>query len=103
MVHDFLTNPTYAGVFTFGRTREEKYLGTDGRLRVRRIVLPREEWTVCLPDHHPGYVGWDEYLATRERLHANMRPRGEGGGAAREGAGLCRAWCAAGAAVGGCK
>ena len=47
-----------------------------------------EEWTVCLPDHHPGYVGWDEYLATRERLHANMRPRGEGGGAAREGAGL---------------
>ena len=88
MVHDFLTNPTYAGVFTFGRTREEKCRGADGRLRVRRIVLPREEWTVCLPDHHPGYVGWDEYLATRERLHANMRPRGEGGGAAREGAGL---------------
>jgi DNA invertase Pin-like site-specific DNA recombinase len=88
MVHDFLTNPTYAGAFTFGRTREEKHLGPDGRVRVRRIVLPREEWTVCLPDHHPGYVGWDEYLATRERLCANMRPRGEGGGAAREGAGL---------------
>jgi DNA invertase Pin-like site-specific DNA recombinase len=88
MVHDFLTNPTYAGTFTFGRTREEKHLGPDGRVRVRRLVLPPEEWAVCLPDHHPGYVSWDEYLATRGRLHANMRPRGEGGGAAREGTGL---------------
>ena len=88
MVHDFLTNPTYAGAFTFGRTREQKHLDAGGQVRVRRIVLPLEQWTVCLPDHHPGYVGWDEYLATRERLHANMRPRGEGGGAAREGHGL---------------
>ena len=47
-----------------------------------------EEWSVCLPEHHPGYVSWDEYLATRERLRANVRPRGEGGGAAREGAAL---------------
>ena len=88
MVHDLLTNPTYAGTFTFGRTREEKHLGRDGRVQVRRVVLPPEEWTVCLPDHHPGYVSWDEYLATRGRMRANMRPRGEGGGAAREGAGL---------------
>jgi excisionase family DNA binding protein len=33
-------------------------------------------------------VSWDEYLATRARLKANVRPRGEGGGAAREGAAL---------------
>jgi hypothetical protein len=46
------------------------------------------EWSVCLPEHHPGYVGWNEYLATRERLRANVRPRGEGGGAAREGTAL---------------
>jgi excisionase family DNA binding protein len=87
-VHDLLTSPVYAGAFAFGRTREEKQLGADGRVRVRRVALPLEEWAVCLPDHHPGYVGWDEYLATRERLRANMRSRGEGGGAAREGAGL---------------
>ena len=47
-----------------------------------------KQWSVCLPEHHPGYVSWDEYLQTRERLRANMRPRGEGGGAAREGAAL---------------
>jgi excisionase family DNA binding protein len=87
-VHDFLTNPAYAGAFVFGRQRQEKRLDEQGELRIRRVGVPLEEWSVCLPEHHPGYVSWDEYLATRVRLKANVRPRGEGGGAAREGAAL---------------
>jgi DNA invertase Pin-like site-specific DNA recombinase len=55
-VHDFLTNPAYAGAFVFGRTREEKRLGADGRVSVRVRELPLDEWAVCLPDHHPGYA-----------------------------------------------
>jgi hypothetical protein len=39
-VHDLLTNLVYAGAFAFGRTREEKHLGADGRVRVRRVALP---------------------------------------------------------------
>ena len=87
-VHDFLTNPAYAGAFVFGRTRQHKRLDAAGRPRRRTVELPLEQWSVCLPEHHPGYVSWDEYLATRERLRANVRPRGEGGGAAREGQAL---------------
>jgi DNA invertase Pin-like site-specific DNA recombinase len=87
-VHDFLTNPAYAGAFVFGRTRTEKTLGPGGRVRVKVRELPIEQWSVCLPEHHPGYVCWDDYLATRERLRQNVRPRGEGGGAAREGLAL---------------
>src|SRR3954454_12615514 len=87
-VHDFLTNPAYAGAFVFGRTRQEKSIDEHGRVRRRTVELPIEQWSVCLPEHHPGYVSWDQYLATRERLRANVRPRGEGGGAAREGSGL---------------
>ena len=88
-VHDFLTNPAYAGAFVFGRTRREKtHRRPTGGVRVRDVDVPLEEWSVCLPEHHPGYVSWPEYLATRERLRANVRPRGEGGGAAREGAAL---------------
>jgi DNA invertase Pin-like site-specific DNA recombinase len=87
-VHDFLTNPAYAGAFVYGRQRTEKRLDEQGRVRARRVEVPIEEWSVCLLDHHPGYVSWDEYLATRKRLRANVRPRGEGGGAAREGAAL---------------
>jgi DNA invertase Pin-like site-specific DNA recombinase len=87
-VHDLLTNPAYAGAFVFGRKRREKRLDEQGRLRVRDVEVPMHEWSVCLPEHHPGYVSWPEYLQTRERLRANVRPRGEGGGAAREGAAL---------------
>ena len=87
-VHAFLTNPAYAGAFVFGRTKQKRELNEEGRLRRRTVQLPIEEWSVCLPEHHPGYVSWQEYLATRERLRQNMRPRGEGGGAAREGLAL---------------
>jgi DNA invertase Pin-like site-specific DNA recombinase/predicted DNA-binding transcriptional regulator AlpA/biotin operon repressor len=87
-VHDFLTNPAYAGAFVFGKTRREKRLDGDGRVIVKTVELPPEQWAVCLPEHHPGYVSWHNYLTTRERLRQNARPRGEGGGAAREGAAL---------------
>ena len=87
-MHDILTNPAYAGAFVFGRQRVVKRLDEHGQVRVGRVDVPLEEWSVCLPDHHPGYVSWDEYLATRERLRSNVRPRGEGGGAAREGGAL---------------
>ena len=87
-VHDLLTNPAYAGAFVFGRSRTEKRLDEHGRVRSRQVELPLEQWSVCIPEHHPGYVSWDQYLATRERLRANVIRPGEGGGAAREGAGL---------------
>lgn len=87
-VHDLLTNPAYAGAFVFGRTRADKHLDEHGRVRRRTITLPLEQWSVCIPEHHPGYVSWENYLATRERLQANVIRAGEGGGAAREGAAL---------------
>ena len=67
---------------------QEKHVDANGELHVRTLEVPIEEWSVCMPDHHPGYVTWEEYLANRQRLRANVRPRGEGGGAAREGGAL---------------
>lgn len=87
-VHDLLTNPVYAGAFVFGRTRQHKQLDETGRVRRRTVELPIEQWSVCLPEHHPGYVSWADYLATRERLRGNMIKAGEGGGPAREGGAL---------------
>ncbi|MBV9796530.1 MAG: recombinase family protein [Solirubrobacterales bacterium] len=87
-VHAFLINPAYAGAFVFGRTAQRRQLDEQGRVRRRTVELPIERWSVCLPEHHPGYVSWQEYLATRERLRRNVRPSGEGGGAVREGQAL---------------
>jgi predicted DNA-binding transcriptional regulator AlpA len=88
-VHDFLTNPAYAGAFVFGRTRTEKRVDTAGRVIVRVRQLPRDEWAVLIPDHHPGFITWSQYEANTARLRANWRaPRGHGGGAPREGRAL---------------
>jgi DNA invertase Pin-like site-specific DNA recombinase len=88
-VHHFLTNPAYAGAFVFGRRKVARHLDEAGRIVAREHELPREEWEVVIPDHHPGYLSWQAYLGNQQRLRANWRaPRGEGGGPAREGAAL---------------
>jgi DNA invertase Pin-like site-specific DNA recombinase len=88
-VHDFLTNPAYAGAFVFGRTKTEKRVGPDGRVVERTRQVPRGEWEVCIPDHHPGFVGWERYEQVQQQLRSNWRaPRGHGGGPAREGTAL---------------
>jgi excisionase family DNA binding protein len=87
-VHDILTNPSYAGAYAFGRSRQVKTVGQDGVVKTSVVRVAIEEWRVCIPDHHPGYVTSEQYLETQARLRANARPRGEGGGAAREGSAL---------------
>lgn len=88
-VHDFLTNPCYAGAFVFGRTRTDKHLDEQGRLVTRTRQVPRDEWAVLICDHHPGFVAWDRYEEIQAQLRANWRaPRGQGGGAPREGRAL---------------
>ena len=88
-VHDLLTNPCYGGAFVFGRNRTEKHLDADGRVVSRVRQLPRDQWRVLLPDHHLGFISWERYETNLVRLRANRRPpRGEGGGAAREGRAL---------------
>lgn len=88
-IHDFLTNPTYAGAFVFGRTRTERRLGEDGRLVVRTLQLPSDEWEVLIPGHHAGYISFERHEAILKELRANWHPpRGQGGGPAREGTAL---------------
>jgi DNA invertase Pin-like site-specific DNA recombinase len=88
-VHDLLTNPVYAGAFVFGRTRTEKRIAPDGRVIQRTRQVPRGEWEVCIPDHHPGFVSWKRYEQIAQQLRSNWRaPRGHGGGPAREGTAL---------------
>jgi DNA invertase Pin-like site-specific DNA recombinase len=88
-IHHVLTNPSYAGAYTYGKTRQERYVDQDGRVRQRTRQLPRAEWAVLIPHHHPGFITWETYLANQERIGANTRPRPhQAGGAVREGAAL---------------
>jgi hypothetical protein len=83
-----LKNPTYAGVYTFGKTREVRRVLPDGTVRSTRRRRAREEWTVLIEDHHDGYVTWAEYLTTEAKLAANNTQRGAR--PVREGSALCQ-------------
>jgi len=88
-VHDLLSNPAYAGAFVFGRTRVWKRVDASGKVVSGVRQLPRQQWAVLIPGHHPGFITWEKYEANTTRLRANWRPpRGHGGGAPREGTAL---------------
>ena len=89
-IHQVLTNPAYAGAYTYGKSRQERVVDENGvaRKRVRRV--PRSEWPVLITDHHPGYIDWPTYEDNLARIAANTRPRphAAGSGAVREGSAL---------------
>ena len=86
-VHDILIHPGYAGVFAYGRSKPEKHLAAGGTVITRQRRLPRDQWAVMIPGHHPGYISLETYDANIARLAANSpAPAGGAGGAAREGA-----------------
>ena len=67
-------------------------LKTDMRVDAdRRLVrrLPRSEWRMFIPEHHPGFIDWPTYEANRQRLAKNTRPEPhKSSGAVREGGDL---------------
>ena len=89
-VHRVLTHPSYAGAYVYGRSRRERRVDDEGRVRTRARALGRSDWQVLIVDHHPGYVDWATYEANQERIAANIRPRAHepGTGAVREGMAL---------------
>jgi DNA invertase Pin-like site-specific DNA recombinase/predicted DNA-binding transcriptional regulator AlpA len=88
-LHHILTNPVYAGAYTYGKTKYERYIDEHGAVRKRTRHLPMDQWAVLIADHHPGYIDWATFEANQARLDSNTRPRPhESGGAVREGAAL---------------
>jgi DNA invertase Pin-like site-specific DNA recombinase/predicted DNA-binding transcriptional regulator AlpA len=88
-LHHILTNPVYAGAYTYGKTRTERYLDAHGAVKKRMRHLPLDQWAVLIPNHHPGFIAWETFQANQARLDSNTRPRPhQGGGALREGSAL---------------
>src|SRR5262252_6657657 len=82
--------PVYASAYVYGKSRHEIILDASGARKKRVRKLPREQWSVLIPNHHEGYIDWNTYEANLARIGANTRPRPHqsGGGAVREGSAL---------------
>jgi hypothetical protein len=88
-LHQILTNPVYAGAYTYGKTKYERYVDENGVVRKRIRHLPMDQWSVLIQDHHPGFIDWVTFQANQARLDSNTRPKPhQAGGAVREGSAL---------------
>jgi DNA invertase Pin-like site-specific DNA recombinase len=82
IVHHILTNPIYAGAYTFGRTTSRVSV-EDGRKRIRRGVhRSMADWDVLIKDHHEAYITWDAFernlsvIANNATAKTSARARG---------------------------
>src|SRR4051794_28435533 len=86
-----LHNPEYAGAYAYGRTktRTQCLPGEESRIKGRTRRGPPKDWTSLIPDHHVGYVTWEQFQRNQHRLDANRTARDEDRpGAVREGVAL---------------
>jgi excisionase family DNA binding protein len=77
-----LRNPTYAGAYAYGRTRQYSRV-VDGQLRTSTKRVPRSEWPVLLNDRHEAYISWQQFERVEQMLTKNSQSRGSGGAAGR--------------------
>lgn len=88
-LHKMLTNPVYAGAYSYGRTTSRVRL-ENGRKRVLQGVrVAREDWPVLLRDHHEGYISWEQFEANQRVIADNANMKGAmARGAVRQGSAL---------------
>jgi DNA invertase Pin-like site-specific DNA recombinase len=88
-IHKVLTNPVYAGAYTYGKTHQERYVDQAGHVRKRVRHVPRSKWAVLIRDHHKGFIDWETYEMNQSRIAKNTRPTAhQASGAIREGSAL---------------
>ena len=69
-VISILKKPAYAGAYAYGRT-ESRTQVRDGVVRKTVVRKPLEKWTVLIPDHHAGYISWEEFQRIQKMLEDN--------------------------------
>src|SRR5216683_147107 len=85
-----LKNPSYAGMYVFGRYQYRREISTNGEVHKRMQAVEMSAWRVGLKQHHEGYITLEEFVSNQERLQKN-RTNGEEtvlSGPAREGLAL---------------
>ena len=85
-----LKNPSYAGMYVFGRYQYRREISLDGEVRKRIQAVAMSAWRVSLKQHHEGYITLEEFVKNQERLQKNRTNSEETvlSGPAREGLAL---------------
>jgi DNA invertase Pin-like site-specific DNA recombinase len=69
-VRNILQNPAYAGAYVYGRRQKDASRCRPGSVTgIVKVAIA--DWAVCLQVAHPGYIGWEEFMANQRRLTDN--------------------------------
>ena len=63
-----LGNPVYAGAYVYGKSESRTVIVGGQARRTANNPKPREQWSIVILGHHPGYISWEQY----ERNHKLM-------------------------------
>lgn len=85
MLYRMVTNPVYGGAYFYGRTEHKTHYHHGDPARKTRRKSPGE-WIALIPDHHEGYIAWDDFQRLQEMIASNNLHDGKG--AARSGSAL---------------
>jgi len=74
-----LKNPSYAGVYVFGRYQYHQTISTTGEIQKKMHAVAMPDWRVQLRQHHDGYITWEEFLCGNCGHAISVRYTGNGG------------------------
>jgi DNA invertase Pin-like site-specific DNA recombinase len=66
-----LTNPIYAGAYAFGRTGTRVVIEGGRKKIVHSTKKERKDWEVLIPNHHEGYVSWEDFERNQRLIAHN--------------------------------
>jgi DNA invertase Pin-like site-specific DNA recombinase len=74
-----LHNPAYAGAYVYGRWEylSERRSPKTGKASAHARAMA--QWPVKIPEHHPAYVRWEEFVKNQEKLRENWSREGSRG------------------------
>ena len=70
-VRGVLQNPAYAGAYVYGRRQKDASQCRRGSVG-GTVKVAIADWAVCLKAAHPGYIGWEEFMANQRRMADNV-------------------------------
>jgi DNA invertase Pin-like site-specific DNA recombinase len=72
-LRNLIRRPAYAGAYTWGRRAVDPRRQVPGHRGRGRVERAPESCAVFLPDNHPAYISWEQYLSNLDRLRRQRR------------------------------
>jgi DNA invertase Pin-like site-specific DNA recombinase len=66
-----LHNPAYAGAYAYGRSEYLSQQRSPTSCKASAHVRNVAQWPVRISEHHPAYIGWEEFMKNQEQLRQN--------------------------------